>query len=490
MNIRFNVHPADGIAPAPNSASISVEAVYSRTIPVVEGEPAEPLPQTVRVLLDTLMQGTAVLEDAVSLEVKANVLAVDGSLIFSRTANSDSAGNATLALTKAEVELCSNRRQALPADTTPLVCTRKAKLVPTTESKVDYTRSSVMVSPVKDAQAITATTIDSLLRITGNRITSLDVTGQKLEALTQIAWTPAHLAVDGTFTCSFTQRPSVGWLWWLTGDQQVIGFVPDDLSIPGDRDLAIALPALSGPKNLAGGVAVESCDCDKGVPLNVTEAELANNPGFYTEDPGAFCKPFSNPERVLSEKSFSVIARVTQPEIGALGSGRTRSVKLLNLDAESASGVSNGGFLARVAGLFTTARPGELASVAMPTRHVLPAAYTSFVQSLPSGRSLMDAKHPLQWEDDIAQYQAATVSLGHILEFRIRWRSNGYSLGTVAKTLTLAPRQAKRIQKIEWERNERARRSERTQLTDVENDSVTRERDYQDHVSANLSEWA
>ena len=49
---------------------------------------------------------------------------------------------------------------------------------------------------------------------------------------------------------------------------------------------------------------------------------------------------------------------------------------------------------------------------------------------------------------------------GHILEYRLRWRSNGYSLGTVAKTLTLAPRQVRRIQKIEWERLERTRREE------------------------------
>lgn len=80
----------------------------------------------------------------------------------------------------------------------------------------------------------------------------------------------------------------------------------------------------------------------------------------------------------------------------------------------------------------------------------------------------MDAEHALQWEDDMAQYQGATIALGHILEFRVRWRSNGYSLGTVAKTLTLAPRQTKRIQKIEWQRTESARRRELTQLFDQE----------------------
>src|SRR5262249_47606861 len=102
----------------------------------------------------------------------------------------------------------------------------------------------------------------------------------------------------------------------------------------------------------------------------------------------------------------------------------------------------------------------------------------------------LDAAHPIQWESDVARYQATTVARGHILELRMRWRSNGYSLGTVAKTLTLAPRQTKRIQKIEWRRSELAQRRETTQLSDQVSDSVSREREYDDTVRANLSEWA
>ena len=79
---------------------------------------------------------------------------------------------------------------------------------------------------------------------------------------------------------------------------------------------------------------------------------------------------------------------------------------------------------------------------------------------MPSGRTLMSAERPVQWEDDIAQYQAATVALGHIIEFRVRTRSNGYSLGTVESTLTLAARQTKRVQKITFESLERARRKD------------------------------
>ncbi|MES1147476.1 MAG: hypothetical protein ABUL49_01870, partial [bacterium] len=54
----------------------------------------------------------------------------------------------------------------------------------------------------------------------------------------------------------------------------------------------------------------------------------------------------------------------------------------------------------------------------------------------------------------------------------------------------MAPRQTKRIQKVEWSRSERNRRTESTRQADQENDSVVSDRDYQDTVSASLDEWS
>lgn len=497
MNINFFVQPNHKLT---LPFSVSVEATYVRDVPAAEGEPADSTPQTIRVLLDGRLSGAAVLEDAATREVRADVLSFDGSRIFSRTVRADDSNNATLVFTDEELKLLSQIPQAVPTDKTPRVCTRTVRLVPTGQLKPDYARSAVVVSPVSDEQAPAIRALDPLLKIEGNtnKITSLDLTGQQLGPLTRVDWAPAHLSVDGTFNFSYAQQPSIGWFWWLTGEHQVVGFVPDDLSARGEcgRKLAVALPVLSAPgKTPAGGEGSSDCECEKTVPVDVTEEELANNPEIYTEDPGAFCKPFNNPERVLSEKSFSVIARVEQPEIGAGASNRTKSIGLLNLDALSsavATSNANTGFFTRLANVFSpaAARPIAVGAPLTPKRHTLPGDYVGLVKRLASARHDMDSRNPLQWEDEIAQYQAATVSLGHILEYRVRWRSNGYSLGTVAKTLTLAPRQAMRIQKIEWERSDRARRSERTLLTDVENDTVTRERDFQDEVSANLSEWA
>jgi hypothetical protein len=123
-------------------------------------------------------------------------------------------------------------------------------------------------------------------------------------------------------------------------------------------------------------------------------------------------------------------------------------------------------------------------------RHGLPTLYVDMLRRFNRGRTELDARNPIQWESDISRYQASTVARGHILEFRMRWRSNGYSLGTVAKTLTLAPRQTRRIQKIEWRRVEAARRRESTGFREQASDSLERERDYDDAVQSHVSEWS
>src|SRR5690606_14571030 len=324
------------------------------------------------------------------------------------------------------------------------------------------------------------------------------------DSLRQLAWGDAHLGVDGRFNPAF-ERPfangrvasTVGWAWWLTGSRSIAGFVKDDLALPRRDTVIIPLPALQPPESPEGEAPVdESCECAPGqrpVPADVTEAEVVNNPQVYSEDPGAFCKPFSNPERVLNEKAFAVVARVQQPDIGPMGSVRVHTQHLLDLDLSAhmtmARDLPSGATMiaqplgrdALAAALLGAGKPKAV----KPTKADVQAQ-----QQLSSGRALMNAKNPVQWEGDIARYQAATVALGHILEFRVRTRSNGYSLGHVASTLTLAPRQTKRIQKIEFERMERARRDELTQQADSVSDELVRERDYSDTVSAYLDEWA
>jgi len=497
MNIQLSVAPEAGSVIPDLKRFITVEVVYSRELPKVaetaDEEAEGPVSQTMRLGLDQALKGTLELTDAADPpSVQAGALSADGTRLFFRTLPARADGVVTLTLTQDDIQkIAKPDHQALPDDPALRSTTRMVTLLATGTTALDYARSSVVVSAVKNAIALDKSGVDALLQSGGTRISSIEVTGQDLGMLGRLEWEPAHLAVNGTLTARFNRVKTIGWLWWLNGPAQVLGFVPDDLDVAEHRPIVIALPALA-----AKGVAVAStrepaCSCERKVPSDVTEAELANNPAIYSEDPGAFCKPFSNPERVLSERSFSVIARITQPEIGAMASVNVRGLKQLTLEGDSAASPARSG---GIAGLFRTssgtARLTAMAEASAPVRHTLVRRYQDLLGRLPVGRGVMNAQTPLQWEDDIAQYQATSVALGHILEYRVRWRSNGYSLGNVAKTLTLAPRQAKRIQKIEWERSERAQRTEVTRLRDDENDTTVRERDYADHVAANLSEWA
>ncbi len=493
MNIRFAVQPASDVVASP-TVSLTVEVNYLRNSSDDDGSKVL-VPSSVRFELDASLKAATILEDADPDWLEANVLSVDGSSVLKRVLKVTSDSTVLLTLSAKDVSLIETGRQVVPVDTTPLTVVRTVRLVSTGTVKVNFRRSTVAVVPIVDGAQISASNVDVLLKMSEIRTSSLEVTGQDLSLLNTLVWTSTHLAVDGTFTALFTQQDTVGWLWWLIGDQQVLGFVPDNLAAADNKTLVIALPVLSDPLDMGVSTPENNTDSDRSVPANVTEAEVANNPGIYAEDPGAFCRPFSNPERVLSERTFSVIARVTQPEIGPLSSVKTKMIGLLNLDGNAGNSGSSGGSTVRrlldfIQPRGITTLPAALADSITPARHNLVGRYVDLLKRLPSGRMHMDANHPIQWEDDIAQYQATTVAIGHILEFRVRWRSNGYSLGTVAKTLTLAPRQTKRIQKIEWERSERAQRRETTQLRDQENDSIVRERDYSDSVAAGLSEWA
>ena len=485
---------AAGGGTATGAYVFAADVTYLRAVRDPE-EGTENVPTTTRVMLDETFDGDIVLKDAADSKVTVAALSSDGATLKIYQALASN-GAVTVELDKTELARLADAAQQLPSGQAEPKVTRVARLVPTSDIVIDFSRTEISVISAVTLAALTALGVTSLQHDNGTKVASLEVTGQDLDQLRAVAWEPAYIGVDGVLTARFERRSTVGWLWWMTGSREIVGFIPDDLSGAEYARLVVPLPALS----VAPTTPTLPNEHDEGdrVPAGATEAEIVNNPHIFTEDPGAFCRPFSNPERVVSEKSFSVIARVTQPDIGGAGTVRTHLLSNLSLDAlGDVAADRSPGLVSRILNR-STAPMSRVTRVSLdrfnssivPTRHQLASTYLDLIRRLPVGRGLMSANRPLQWEDDIAQYQAASVALGHILEYRIRTFSNGYSLGTVASTLTLAPRQTKRIQKIEWERHERAVRSERTQLLDRENDAVLQERDYQDTVAANLNEWA
>jgi hypothetical protein len=409
-------------------------------------------------------------------------------------------GKAKYVVTKADVE---NLWASEPTPLAPTVAisTRYAQLVPVGSVRPDFKSSHLALLPLftADSALLGAAGVFGAFGFTKDHTSSIEVDPSLIGTLGQLTWSTAPIGVDGRFIARFEMPlpqpggaapPTLGWVWWLNGNHSALGFVKDDLSVPDRQPRIVPLPAFQPEPKADGSPEVIDLATP---PKDVTETELVNNPDVYTEDPGAFCRPFSNPERVISEKSFAVVTRVEQPDISPLPSGRAHTQHLLDFDPKLSAQATAA--LER-SDMILVSRPSReaIASALLdsvrPVRVKEPPSVLGEIAELPSGRSDLNAQHPLQWEDNIAQYQAATVALGHILEFRVRTRANGYSLGNVASTLTLAPRQTKRIQKIEFQRLELARREERTEQADAVNDEVARERDYNDNVSAYLSEWA
>jgi hypothetical protein len=464
---------------------IFADIVYMRS---VKGVPSGELPDlpasvqdTVRVVLKGLT-GKAELPDVVKLStIEIRVLTPNGGVALRKSASAGTPGPVSISFSAEDVKLLAAVPPKPPS--APVMIDRRAFFVPVGDARYAFEISKLQIAPLTITDGgWKKGGLDRLFQMDTPATASIPWRSTDWSPA-GFAWTSTHLEIDGKFKMTFLEHAGDAWLWWLSGPQPAIGVVVDDLSRVRVQPLGIPLPPM--PPSLAE-------EPPSRVPTDVTESEIVSNPGVYTEDPGEFCRPFKNPERVLGERSFFVTLRVEQPVIGSEASVKIFPMPTLMFDPSTIAadpGTSTGSPGRAVdSHLHVGALISESPSLNF-VRHAIPNAYANMLQHLDRGRTGLDAQHPVQWEGDISRYQATTVARGHILEFRMRWRSNGYSLGTVAKTLTLAPRQTKRIQKIEWRRTEAGSRREATQLSDQVQDSVSRERDYDDSVQAHLSEW-
>jgi hypothetical protein len=484
--LKVSITPASGVEVPAGAASSDVDAVYTRLLPIATGgapaDPAETVQETARGTLDSRFRGSIELSDvAPSSVVELRFLGPTGGMRLGRTVATNDGTRLDVRLTAEEVEVIASVDPQPPPP--PRTVDRRAFFVPVGTTRVPFEASKLQLAPVRVGQGGWAQLgLDTVFHAEVPRTSSVEWTDAIPVSLT-VPWQPVHVGVDGRFTFTVPEASGDAWVWWLTGPSSAIGVVLDDLSAVRVAWMGVALPPFSG---------AETEPPPRGVPKDVTEGEVVRNPDVYTEDPGEYCKPFKNPERVLGERSFFVILRAEQPVISSEATVRADPLPTLTFDrvpSDRNTIFSGRGESSLNAAVATGATVSD-ASRATFVRHVVPGAYLDMLNRHPKGRTPLDAAHPVQWEGDSSRYQATTVARGHILELRMRWRSNGYSLGTVAKTLTLAPRQTKRIQKIEWSRRETARRTEVTQLADRVSDSLIQERDYQDAVEANLTEWS
>lgn len=336
----------------------------------------------------------------------------------------------------------------------------------------------------------------------------------------------ATLRGDGTFDFSYAVAgDEVGWLWMLLGPESWIGFQVDPAS-KSEGQATIILPshvALRG--HGPGGVTTpvnpghDGGRAGENPPMDFDEGQALNNPALFADDPGTQCSPFNNPQRILGERPFFTVLRVDQPEIGGAASLEISRPIILDLappmraSALQAAFLADGGRIPERRDAATGApatqplvsralrmavgTDDDAARVAEARRAInatsvssRSASWSNWIRTRLTQRAPVSPRHPIEWEGDPTLYQAGSVAGGHILEHRVQWRSNGYSLGDVAHTLSLAPRQTRRISKVSWRRRELATRREITQVTDEVSQTTLRDRDYADAVQSSLDEWS
>ena len=461
--------------PAIIPRNVMVDVTFVRMVPGPDkGREPALVQDVVRVALDERL-GAQVQLGAAQPGTAASVdlLGAEGTPLLTRHLTLPGRGGIGLTLSKADVEAYVGTRQKTPATAPAALLHRRVRFVPTSLTLPDFGSATVRYALI-EAKDWKRLGLAELFRSEAPQSTALEWLGSGWNDIGSASWQNAHLSIDGRFDVQLPPGADFVMLWWLQGGQAAIGAIAPDImrSARSEPELPAILPAFRAPSPVAGK---PEGTCSTAVPRFATEAELADNPNVYSEDAGSFCKPFSNPERVLSERSFYTIVRAEQPAISARLSAATKAPAWLD-------------FTGVVHKADNRAADATRAHLALDPAFA--AKYVAGMMSLPGGRSDLDAQHPVQWEDDIARYQASGVARGHVLEHRVRWRSNGYSLGTVAKTLTLAPRQIKRIQKVDWERHEAARRVETTQQADHVQDAVIRDRQVDDTVRASLHEWS
>lgn len=438
---------------------------------------------------------------------------------------------------------------ANPADVPQLA--RSGRFIRFDDTLPDFGAHRLYVAPIRPEQAAGGGTnpqiaaARSLLGLQGGgdltdyEVVVLDVAAANPADANALGLMQSSVRADGSFDFSYTiSGDEVGWFWILAGPTTYAGYQADPAkpaagSVP--RSVTIILPPApaTGPTGStgtagAGGSTGAGTDLTGAAgdgagarpPLNYDEQQLLNNPAEFSDDPGSQCSPFSNPQRILGERPFFTVLRVDQPELGAEASlrlgrptvldlappirvsalmssfGRTtetdtvRSVPFAQRQADSEEALSHSFRIAATTA--ASAQPATDARAVIQAQLYQPimAFWWQWLVTRTRQRAPVSPRNPIEWDGDPTIYQAGSVAGGHILEHRVQWRSNGYSLGDVAHTLTLAPRQTRRISKVSWRRQEAAMRQEATTARDQVSQATLRDRDYSDAVSSSLSEWA
>ena len=104
------------------------------------------------------------------------------------------------------------------------------------------------------------------------------------------------------------------------------------------------------------------------------------------------------------------------------------------------------------------------------------------------GRKELSVENSVDWDETPTIYENTTIAHGHILHFKQAWKADGYSLGDLIYSLPLAPCQEKQIAIIDWDREERAVRTEAQTVAESLAAEISRDRDISEIINSSFME--
>ncbi|MCX5328150.1 hypothetical protein [Streptomyces sp. NBC_00140] len=534
--LEIDLRPKSALTDATHAKQqLFARLIYTRQVPDKPARSSLQVPAAMSVELDIDGKATFDVEDgAPDSDATLQLETAQGAVLATQARKFPADGKAT----KFTFEVPVATYRPIGARTDPKgshLMNRTGRFTRFDDTLSDFGRHRLYVAPIRPEQLTARGTnqqtqaVRTLLGLQGSgdvtefEVTELDPASADPAAANAIGLRSCVVRADGAFDFSLpVVGDEVGWFWMLLGLTSYAGYQADPGSGMADGQATIILPPLStGGHGSASGVR-SGGDGATGrgpnPPLDFDERQAIDNPGQFGDDPGVGCSPFTNPQRILGERPFFTVLRVDQPEIGGQGSLLISRPIVLDLappiranalastftgptDARTEqgsiiSGLATDAVLART---FRMRAGGDAdAQSAIEARALFEKTlgkpindyWRRWVLTRARQRAPVTPRNPIEWEGDATIYQAGSVAGGHILEHRAQWRSYGYSLGGVAHTLTLAPRQVRRISKVSWRRRETAVRREITTTRDQVSQTTQRDRDYADAVQSSLAEWS
>ena len=104
------------------------------------------------------------------------------------------------------------------------------------------------------------------------------------------------------------------------------------------------------------------------------------------------------------------------------------------------------------------------------------------------GRKELTVENSVDWDETPTIYENTTIAHGHILHFKQKWKADGYSLGDLLYSLPLAPCQEKQIAIVDWDREERAARSEGQTVAESLSAGLSHDRDISEIINSSFRE--